>query len=66
MKKVPCRYKDCGLRRRHWCDPYTDRGIQHIEVPDDHEGPIYCSLECAILDGAISISDRPGSTVINP
>ena len=61
---VPCKYEKCGQRRRHWCDPYTERGTQQVEVPDDQEGPIYCSLECAMLDGAISMSKRPGSTVI--
>ena len=25
-----------------------------IEVPDDHEGPSYCSFECAMYDGAWS------------
>ena len=66
MKKVPCKYKDCGLRRRHWCDPYTDRGTQHVEVPVEQDSSVYCSMECAILDGAISVSDRPGSTVRKP
>ena len=68
MKRVPCRYKDCGTRRRHWEDPYTERGTQYIEFPDDQEFPpyVYCSIECAILDGAISVNKDPGSTVIEP
>jgi hypothetical protein len=30
---IPCHYSGCGDRRRHWCDPYTPRGQQQVEVP---------------------------------
>jgi hypothetical protein len=60
-EKRPCKYADCGKRRRHFEDPYTERGTQYIDPPY-----IYCSLECALLDGAISMSKSPGSTAILP
>ena len=56
MLKV-CSYSGCGDRRQHWCEPFTPRGLQHVEVPDDHQGRVYCSFECAIYDGAYSLKD---------
>ena len=57
MKKLPCNYKDCGLRRKHWCEPNVPRGTQYVEVKDNYNGPVYCSFEYAILDGAYSLKD---------
>ena len=53
MKKIKCSGPDCENRRRHWCEPDTPRGPQYVEVQDDYEGKAYCSLTCAMLDGAI-------------
>ena len=61
MKMLPCAFKDCGERRIHWCDPYTKRGTQHVEVKDDYEGKVYCSFECAIYDGAMTINGKQES-----
>ena len=61
MKKVPCFYYDCGSRRVHWCDPYTERGTQYVEVPDDYEGPAFCSFECAILAGRLKLKIETSS-----
>jgi ribA/ribD-fused uncharacterized protein len=47
-----CWNPTCGERRLHWCAPYTPRGTQKVEVPDDHHGPIFCSNECAAYYGA--------------
>ena len=41
-----CKYFDCGSRRVSWDNPYTPRGPQMVEDPH-----LYCSFECAILDG---------------
>ena len=60
----PCAYEHCGKRRRHWEDPNTERGTQTFEVPDEHPGPAYCSIECAIYAGAISVSKGPGTTAL--
>jgi hypothetical protein len=54
--KLPCTYVDCGMRRRHFEDPFTLRGTQNVEVPDDWSGPVYCSIECAVMDGAMSVN----------
>ena len=55
MKKLPCSYKNCGDRRRHWCDPDTPRGQQMVSVEDDYTGPVYCSITCAVMAGAITL-----------
>ena len=57
MKKVECAYKECGLRRRHWCDPDTPRGTRLVEVPDDFDDSksAFCSLTCAISAGHYSL-----------
>ncbi len=54
MKRVPCSYEQCGGRRRSWWD-FTPRKTRMIEVPDDHEGPAYCSIECAVYAGAMTV-----------
>lgn len=53
MKQLPCKYPDCGLRRRHHEHPDEPRGTQMVEVPDhvtEHD-PVFCSLTCAMMDG---------------
>jgi hypothetical protein len=57
MKMVPCSYANCGDRRIHWCQPDVPRGTQMIQVEDDHTGPMYCSFECAMYDGAYSLKE---------
>lgn len=56
MKIVECSYAECGGRRRHHEEPYEPRGVRHIEVPDDHMGPMFCSLECAAYAGMLKVS----------
>jgi hypothetical protein len=52
--KVQCPGPGCADRRRHWCDPYTPRGPQMVEVESmDH--PSFCSTECALFAGVISL-----------
>lgn len=57
MKKILCGYEKCSGRRVHWCNPYTDRDHQEVEVGDAYEGKAYCSLECAAMDGALKLSE---------
>jgi hypothetical protein len=54
-KKLPCSYDACKHRRRHWCSPDVERGVQYVEVDDSYTGPVYCSLTCALMAGAISL-----------
>ena len=55
MKYVPCKYEKCRNRRVHYERQDTPRGVQMVEVQDDHDGPAYCSFTCAIMDGAMSV-----------
>jgi len=50
MKKY-CSYKHCGERRSHFTQQDTNRMQQVVEVDDDHEGDVYCSLTCSMMDG---------------
>ncbi len=54
-KLIVCNYAECGLRRKHWEDPFSTRGKQYIEVKKDYDGPGYCSYTCAIMAGAMSL-----------
>ena len=54
-KKMPCSYDQCKYHRIHFELPDVPRGVQYVEVPDDWEGPAYCSVTCAIMDGAYSL-----------
>ena len=36
-------------------EPYTPRGPQHFEVPDDYDGPAYCSIECSVYAKSLHI-----------
>lgn len=54
--KIPCSGPGCSERRIHWCEPNTPRGIQLVEVPEDYTGKAYCSMTCAILDGAVKLN----------
>ena len=53
--KVPCKYKFCASRRIHYTQQDIERGIQYIEIEDEKKQEAYCSLTCAILDGALTI-----------
>jgi hypothetical protein len=55
MKKIPCSGPGCSSRRIHYERPETPRGEQLVEVPDGHEGKAYCSLTCALMDGAMKL-----------
>jgi len=46
MKKVQCSYPGCSNRRSHYQDLKMTRPHRWLEVPNDHEGYAYCSLEC--------------------
>lgn len=59
MKEVSCSYEGCSDRRIHWSRPDEPRPRRIIEVPDDHEGPMYCSITCACYDGAMSVRVKP-------
>ena len=51
MKKVYCSYCKCGNRRVHFEKPDIARGPVLFEVPDDVEGPWFCSIECMSYAG---------------
>lgn len=61
-KRVACLAYGCAERRVHWARPDVPRGTQYVEVPDEYEGPAYCSLTCAILSGALSARYEPPAT----
>jgi len=52
--KVPCSCGGCS-KVENWTRPDTPRGVQMVEVPDYHTGPAYCSITCAVLDGAMTL-----------
>ncbi len=47
--RVPCAYSKCPEYRAHHERPDEPRGIQWVPVPEDHQGPAYCSLTCKML-----------------
>lgn len=52
----PCSYSGCRSRRTHF-ESEEMRLHQLVEVGDDFAGERqYCSLECAIYDGAYSVT----------
>ena len=55
MKHLPCSNVRCSDRRLSWSLPYQPRGIQYVGVPDDYEGPVYCSISCAIETGDFQV-----------
>lgn len=55
MKKVKCSYTGCSDRRPHWQRPEETREHRTIEVEDNHEGKMYCSIECACYAGDFSV-----------
>lgn len=55
MKHIKCNAMGCETRRRHHEMPEEPRGPQMVEVPDNHMGPVYCSLECAAYAGALKV-----------
>jgi hypothetical protein len=56
MKMVECNGGEtCRSRRVHWDEPNTPRGPQFVPMPDGHEGPVYCSITCAVMDGAMRL-----------
>ena len=60
MKKVPCSYKDCGLRRSHFTLPDEPRGTQMVSVSDEYDGgEVFCSFTCAIMAGKMSVRQDP-------
>ena len=65
MKMVYCSYEHCGTRRLSWSSPYTPRGTQKIQVADEHKGPMFCSFECAIYAGVMTVNED-GKGKIDP
>jgi hypothetical protein len=61
MKKA-CSGPTCATRRAHWCNPDVERGVQMVEVPDGHEGKAYCSITCAVQDGAMTLRPNASQT----
>ena len=61
MKRVLCSREDCSKVRAHWDRPDVQRGPQYIVVEDDYVGPAYCSITCALLDGALKEDIRGGN-----
>lgn len=60
MKKVPCSYKDCGMRRSHFTLPDEPRGTQMVSVSDEYDGgEVFCSFTCAIMAGKMSVRQDP-------
>lgn len=55
MKKVKCSNKTCGDRRPHFESMKDTRPHVMIEVADDHEGEMFCSIECACYAGAYNV-----------
>ena len=49
MTTTVCAYAHCGDRRVHYEAPDTPRG------PQPTDGYRYCSITCAVLDGAIQL-----------
>lgn len=48
VKQIICSGPGCDNRRVHWMEPFTPRGPVKVIVPDDYEGPAYCSIECSL------------------
>ena len=55
-KRVVCAYEGCKLRRVHHERPDEPRGPQSVEVPWNYEGNAYCSMTCAIMNGAMKLT----------
>jgi hypothetical protein len=53
VKIVKCNYFGCANRKRN-LNSDKNRTAQDVETPDDFDGPAYCSVECAVYDGAIT------------
>lgn len=56
MKTVKCNYFGC-IDRKRGIKSDKDRSPNDVFVPDEFDGPAYCSVECAIYDGAITKTD---------
>lgn len=49
FKLVPCSYIGCQYLRELGFDNQV-RTHQHVEVPEEYEGPAYCSRMCQVCD----------------
>ena len=47
MKKMKCNGPGCSEIAFHHENP-TPRGDQFVTVPDDYDGPVFCSFECML------------------
>jgi hypothetical protein len=58
VKLLPCSGPGCSDRRIHYERPDEPRGIQYVEVPIDFTGKAYCSINCAAMDGALTVPEK--------
>ena len=61
-KKIPCNGPYCDQRRIHYEMQHVMRPRQMVSVPVDYEGEAYCSITCAVQDGAMDINQPPEMT----
>lgn len=55
--KRPCNGPGCDKYRIHHERPDEPRGVKYVDAPDDYplDKPVYCSITCALMGGAISM-----------
>lgn len=63
MKRILCANPRCSERRIHFTQQDTNRNHQEIEVDDNFENRIFCSMTCAMLCGALSASTRNNNEI---
>jgi len=54
VKRVLCANPRCSERRVHFTQQDINRNHQEIEVDNDFENRIFCSITCAMLEGSFS------------
>jgi len=56
MKKVKCGNDKCSHRRPYHESEEDARPHALLEVKDDHEGKMFCSITCACIAGYYSVT----------
>jgi hypothetical protein len=64
MIKRECDGPGCGDRRVHWERPYNPRGAIMVEVPEDYQGKVFCSIECQVYYDASNKLEREDEPLI--
>ena len=54
MKVVKCSFNGCINHKAHPTSTDYGKPVKTIPVSDHYNGPAYCSIECAMSDGALS------------